>query len=275
MLIYEDKTFGTQECALNLEELYPNEKDRQGFCDKFYDFMQSDSSHQDIFSLQGDTLTYHSEVFVSDKKDHRPPVLLLLGNPASHSVAAGMCFAFEKGSQEHRFWRSLEETGILSFKEKPSPSAGPTEKIAMKQDALLKLKYDSPFRIGIAVFYSLPSAASAPKWSGVVGVRKLFGTKALRTIALQEKNRIDNLISKFMGSTGGIIAFQKDAYNGVRSHDSPEYSLDLAMQGKLRGKYKGGQDILLAGAPPTRTALWKQGKEALRAYKNWLSQQLD
>lgn len=274
MLIYEDKIFGTQECALNLEELYPNEEDRQGFLDRFDDFLKSDPSHQDIFSLQGDTLKYDTEVFVSDKIDHRPPVLLLLGNPASHSVAAGICFAFERGGQEHRFWKSLEATGILTFQEKPPVSANQSEKNEMKRDALLELNYDSPFRIGIAVFYSLPSNASDRKWSGVGGVRKLLRAKALRTISLQEEHRIDNLVSRFMGSTGGIIAFQKDAYNGVRSDDAPAYSQDLAMQGKLRGKYKKGQDIFLAGAPPTRFALSKRGKEALHEHKIWLSEQL-
>jgi hypothetical protein len=201
--------------------------------------------------------------------------LLLLGNPASHSVAAGMCFAFERGGQEHRFWRMLEEAGILTFLEQPPISAEPIEKNEIKRNALLELKYRSPFRVGIAVFYSFPSSASDPKWSGVLGLRTLFRSKALRIISHHEENRIDGLITKFIGSTvGGIITFQKDAYDRVRSVDSPAYSQELANSGLLQGKYKNSRNILLAGAPPTRLAHTNISKSAMLDYKNWLILQL-
>jgi len=272
MLIYDDITFGTQECQLNLLELYPAVDERRVFNAKLDDFLKSDSSNQQIFSLQGNTLKYQSEVFISDKIDNRPPLLLLLGNPASHSVAAGLCFAFEKDGQEHRFWRMLEEAGILTFLKQPSISADPIEIIEMKRNALLELKYHSPFRVGIAVFYSLPSTASK-KWSGVEGIKKLLGAKAFGIISLQEENRIDRQISRFIGSTGGIITFQKDAYNRVRSHNTPAYYKPLALRGLLQGKYKSGQKIFLAGAPPTYLALTTLHKSAMLIYKIWLSQQ--
>lgn len=273
MLIYDDKTFGIQECKLNLFELYPTVDERRDFLARLDIFLKSDNSNQQIFSLQGDTLKYCSEVFVSDKIDNRPPLLLLLGNPASHSIAAGMCFAFERDGQEHRFWKILEETGILTFLEKPPISADLIKKNEIKRNALLELKYHSPFRVGIAVFCSLPSAASNRIWSGVKGVRKLLGAKAFGIISLLEENRIGLLISKFIGSTGGIISFQKDAYNCVRSQDTPAYSIDLARQGLLIGKYKSGQHIYLAGAPPTREAYKILSKSAMLHYKTWLSQQ--
>jgi hypothetical protein len=182
--------------------------------------------NQDIFSLQGDVLNYRSEVFVPDKTDNRPPLLLLLGNPASHSVAAGMCFAFEKGGQEHRFWRILDKTGILTFLEQLPESADPNEKNELKRKALKELEYLSPFRIGIAVFYSMPSTASDRKWAGISGIRKLLGAKAFGILSLEEEHRIGMLISKFIGSPGGIITFQKEAYNKMRSLDTPGYSRD-------------------------------------------------
>jgi hypothetical protein len=274
MLSYDEKAFGIQECELNLVELYPADNERHDFLVRLDEFLKSDSYNERIFSLQGDILKYRSEVFVSDKIDDRPPLLLLLGNPASHSVAAGMCFAFERGGQEHRFWSMLEEAGILTFLEQPPKSAEPIEKNEIKRNALLELKYNSPFRVGITVFYSLPSAASDKKWSGVNGLRKLLRAKAFDIISYQEEKRIDRLITRFIGSTGGIIAFQKDAYNRARSTDALAYSQELAKRGLLHGKYKNFQNILLAGAPPTRMAHTSLSKSAMLNYKNWLSQQL-
>jgi hypothetical protein len=56
--------------------------------------------------------------------------------------------------------------------------------------------------------------------------------------------------------------------------DPLAYSKALANQGFLQGKYKNGLNILLAGAPPTRTAYSSLSKSAMLRYKNWLSQQL-
>lgn len=272
MLIYDDKTFGIQEFKLNLLDLYPTVDERRSFNKRYREFLESDGDNQKIFSLIDDTLIYSSEVFISDKIDNRPPLLLLLGNPASHSVAAGMCFAFEKGDQEHRFWRLLDNTGVLKFSDQSPISADPDEMNEMRRNALWELRYQSPFRIGIAVFCSLPSAASK-NWSGVRGVIKLLGTKAFRIISLQEENRITMLISRFIGSSGGIITFQKDAYEGVRSRETRTYDINKARLYELKGKYKSSQHIYLAGAPPTREANWSSSKKAMIQYKIWLSQQ--
>jgi hypothetical protein len=274
MLTFDETTFGIQKCALDLSALYPTIEERRAFDTRFDDFMKSDPYNQQIFHLRGNILKYDSEVFVSDKIDDRPPLLLLLGNPASHSVAAGMCFAFEGDHQEHRFWKGLSDAGILTFSEPLSNSASPDTMNEMRQNALLELRYTSPFRVGIAVFYSLPSTASDPRWSGVNGVRKLLGVKAFETISPLEELKISKLISIFMGVKGGIIAFQKDAYDRVRSQDTPAYSLDFAKQGLLLGKYKNGKNILLAASPPTRLMYSDNCKSALLKYKTWLCQQL-
>jgi hypothetical protein len=270
MLHFDQTTFGIQEFELDLTLLYPTIEERNKFRLRFENFLQSDSFHQHIISLHGDFLRYLSEIFISNKEDERPPLLLLLGNPASHSVAAGMCFAFEKGGYEHRFWRILRETGVLEFNQQTSFNNDPTTRNEEKREALQELDYRSPFRIGIAVFYSLPSSASDPKWSGVNGVRKLFGKKALEKISACEEQRIGALLSKFMGDHGGILAFQKDAYNRIRSFDTPPYSRDLARRGLLLGQYTHFSQIYLAGSPPTRMMNSEDGKLALKQCKNWI-----
>ncbi len=274
MLTYDDTAFGIQECILNLRELYLAEDERCEFLDRFDEFSKSDIYNPRIYSLKDYTLKYYSEVFISDNIDKRPPLLLLLGNPASHSVASGICFAFEKGGKEHRFWRILDETGIITFNERIPNIEDTSKKNEMRRNALQELNYLSPFRVGIAVFYSLPSSSSDPKWSGVRGIRKLLGSKAFNVISQFEEKRILKLVSRFIGSTGGIISFQKDAYNHVRSPETPEHKLTLAFQGQLRGKAKSNQNIFLAGSPPTRMIQTLRGKSALREYINWLSQDL-
>jgi len=272
MLIFEDTTFGSQKCELNLLELYPNKDKRLDFQKRFDSFIESGTSNPWIFCLRDNILRYKSEVFVSDKCDDRPPLLLLLGNPASHSVEAGMCFAYEKGGGEHRYWKILNDTGILTFVDQSPLSENYHITNEMKRNALSELNYLSPFRIGIAVFYSLPTSASDPKWSGVNGVKRLLGAKAFETISIEEERRIDGLISKFLGDQGGIIAFQKDAYNRLRSEDTPAYSIDLSNQGLLMGKYKRSKNILLAGSPSTRLIQSVDGKSALLKFKDWLYQ---
>jgi hypothetical protein len=274
MLLFDDTTFGTHRCIVNLNELYPNADDRHNFVNRFEQFTKSDQANEKIFSLHGDQLIYYTETFISDRIDDRPPVLLLLGNPASHSIEAEMCFAFESGGKEHRFWKGLEKSGILQFPHHLPEITNPEKKNEARQEALLYLNYISPFRVGIAVFHSLPSTSSDPKWSGVSGVKRLLGTKAFRMIGLEEERRIDKVISKFLGNSGGTIAFQKDAYNGVRSLESLEYNRELAAQGSLRGRYRESAHILLAGSPPTRLMHSDQGRTALNLYKNWLCEEL-
>jgi hypothetical protein len=244
MLSFDDTTFGVQECELNLVELYPDLRERRDFQKRFETFVGSDVLSQKLFCLSGDKLKYCTEVFASDKIDDRPPLLLLLGNPASHSVVAGLCFASERTGSEHRFWKVLREVGLLNFFDQASNEA--------RRKALYDLKYKSPYRVSIAVFYSIPSSASAPGWSGVRGVERLLGARAFKEIKDDEEKRIQKLVFRFIRPAGGIIAFQKDAYEGVRSQDSPAYSLDRAYQGLLMGKYKLDENIRLAGSPPTR-----------------------
>ena len=262
MLSFDDTTFGAQECELNLAKLYPELKDRKDFEKRFESFIESDEFTRRLFYLSGDTLKYRTEVFASDRIDSRPPLFLLLGNPASHSVVSGLCFAFERDGKEHRFWKVLREVGILTISGQAS--------IEARREALLELQYDSPFRISIAMFYSIPSPASARGWSGVNGIRKLLRARAFREITIYEEKRIQNLVSRFLRTDGGILAFQKDAYNGVRSGDSPAYCRGRANRGLLVGKYKFDENIRLAGSPPTRMMQAGQSRQVLEMYKNWL-----
>jgi hypothetical protein len=106
MITCQEHSLGKHKCALDLSQLYLSESDRQIFEQKWPDFLASDCHNSDIFSrLENDKLTYFTESFIPSRTDNRPPLLILLGNPASHSVASGVCFAYEGNYREHRFWR--------------------------------------------------------------------------------------------------------------------------------------------------------------------------
>ena len=257
-----------QEYCIDLKQLYTNESDRAGFDKRWEDFYRSDGTHPCVYSrAEKDKLTYRSESFIPTKKDDRYPLLLVVGNPASHSVASGMCFAFEGDGKEHRFWKGLREAKLLEFKEPPGgDSFSVDEWSRYRKECLFDLDYDSPFRIGITVFFSLPSPASDKTWSGVSGIRKLLGQDAFNRITEAEQLRMEQVVGNFMPNSGGMLVFQKDAYEAVRQPSDPEYSLDLARKGELIGTYRGNPGVVVMGVAPTRLMLSHKLGESLVRY---------
>ncbi len=83
------------ECEIDLDQLFETKKERGRFEHKWNEFLSSNPYNPKIYSKKKNYLSYTSEQLIPRKKDNRPPVLLVFGNPASHSVAAGMFFAFK------------------------------------------------------------------------------------------------------------------------------------------------------------------------------------
>jgi hypothetical protein len=238
------------ECKIDLCQLFDTKEERKRFEDKWDAFLESDLHNPKIFKKTGDRLYYESEQLIPEKPDNRPPLLLVLGNPASHSVANGMFFSFEGNGTEHRFWKDIlkgSETLKLSYdKDLPVNQLNETRKTQ-----LLDLAYDSPYRIGLCVFITLPSAPGG-SWGGVAGVQKLIGVRALRKLEQEESTRVIKLSEKFNNSRGAVIAFQKNAWNSLRSEKDSEYSIEAARTGNLIGALKGHKDASLFCVPPTR-----------------------
>ena len=254
------------ECAIDLKQLFETDNERERFDKKWKPFLSSDPYNKKIFNLDGNRLTYSSEHLVPTQEDDRPPLLLVLGNPATHSVAAGMFFAFKAKGKENRFWKTiLKPAGILgfSFDEKQSAKA----LNAQRKKQLLEFDYESPFRVGLSVFISMPSAPGGP-WGGVAGVRKLIGARALRRLEDEEGKRIVKCAKVFMGDDprGTVITFQKNAWNGLKSEKDPEYELNKTKDGTLNGRLKDSRTIPLYGAPPTRLA--GPARQVLQKYRS-------
>jgi len=127
---------------------------------------------------------------------------------------------------------------------------------ALRKKQLLELDYETPFRIGLSVFISMPSAPSGP-WGGVeMGIQKLVGVNALRRLEAEESKRITKCAKAFIGDDphGKVVTFQKNAWDGLRSENDPKYDIKLARAGELKGTLIGNSKIPLFCVPPTRLA---------------------
>jgi hypothetical protein len=240
----------TIDCTINLNSLFKEKEERKRFDAKWKEFIASDPDNTKAYRKKGNKLIYRSEQLIPTKKDKRPPLLMVFGNPATRSVEAGMFFSFKGKGTENRFWKSiLKPARIFELPFDPTQSVGKLN--TQRRQSLFSLKYDSPFRIGLGVFISMPSAAGG-KWGGVAGIQKLLGAKAFRKLERAEQGRVLECAKKFVNSKGGVVAFQKNAWNALCSDGDRKYNIDLAKTGKLKGTLKGSQKIPLLCVPPTR-----------------------
>jgi hypothetical protein len=247
LTLTKDVEPGIQRVVMNTKQLYTNPEDHRQFEARLHEFLKIDTSSK-IMDYSDGVLSYLTESVIPTKQNSRPPLLLLFGNPAPDSVRNKCFFAGEKGKKEHRFWPTLAEAGIISFRNMSGDI--PT----FRTRALFNLNYESPFRIGLSVFYTTPSPASDGKWSGVAGLRKLFRARAFREIALCEKKRVDKIIQEFISNDirGAVIVFQKDAYLGVKDDNSQERVVAEESKWCVVESQCSFSQIRLFRMPPTR-----------------------
>jgi len=250
ILTYKPPDPVRMDVAVNLNALLPTSAERKNFDRKWKSFLASDDANKNIFRKKGNQLAYQSEQLIPLRKDSRPGLLMVFGNPASHSVQSGMFFAFKDNGKENRFWKSiLKPSGILGLPFDPSLS---TEALNMeRRDRLLNLDYDSPFRIGLCVIISMPSAPGG-EYGGVAGIVKLIGAKAMKRLENDEGERVIQCSKDFLSKDGIVVSFQKNAWNIFKSDQDPPYDINLAKAGNLIGKMKNCSEIALFGVPPTR-----------------------
>lgn len=249
VLTYRQMSGTRLECAIDLSALYSSKSEFARFAKRYEKFLRSDEFTQAIFELKGRKLIYRSEQLIPSKRSKMPPLLLIFGNPASHSVAAGCFFAYKNGC-ENRFWQSLlREAGVVRFSSNNGLSD--RQRNSMRTKQVLSFEYESPFRIGLCVYISMPSPAGGP-WSGVAGIRKLFGAQHLKVLEEIETIRVLEIAKSFLSEGGIAVAFQRNAWEGLRSENDPCYNILQAREAKLQGSLRGMQHTRLLGVPPTR-----------------------
>lgn len=252
VLTFSPEGLGIQKGIIRLTRLYPDPRDRESFEERWALFLSSDPSLRDVVWRGADQVCFLTESLLPTATDARKPVLLMVGNPAPHSVVNGLPFSFEADHRQHRFWVALSDVGLLRFDMSSAGGRTWSERNQERKDALYALRYDSPFRLGIAVYFSMPSPAAAVPWAGVAGIRRLFGRKALDSIVGAEEERLGQTIREFNRGTGAVIAFQRDAYEGTRLQRDPPYSARMLRNGMLEARCKFDSRIPVMCGPPTR-----------------------
>ena len=238
-------------CKIYINKLFKSSKEKENFENKKQSFLNSlslDKDNKKLFVIKNNYIKYKSEELIPARKEDRVPLLLMLGNPAIHSIQSKMFFSFEKDRKRHRFWKMLDKVGIFPI---ISEKTSVDEQNEIRKRKILESDYDSPFQIGLTVFHSMPSSASDEKWSGVKGIHKLLGIKALRRLEQEEKIRALDTIKKFVAPNGAVIVFQKNAWENLKSVGDPTYKYDIVRQKGFVRKVDG-LDVELICVPPTR-----------------------
>jgi hypothetical protein len=267
LITYRQTSLVKLKCSLDLRGLYSRQDDLRGFKDRLSRFLDSDPYNQKIYELDGDRLRFESEQLIPKKTDHRPGLLMVFGNPASHSIEQGMFFSYEGNVKEHRFWKDImRPSGALDLSVDLDMPIEKRNQIRKKR--LLELDYESPFRIGLCVFVSLPSPPSRD-WSGTSGIQKLLGKRAVALLEPYERERLIKVARTFLRKGGGVVTFHRSAWEGLRRDTDPEYSILLAKAGDLNGRLNGMPEVPLYGIPPTRLAgpCQKVLKEKLKGWR--------
>jgi len=239
------------ECGIDLEVLLKTKAERDRF-DANWEGFYADNFNSDVYTREGNRLVYHSEQLIPSKRSQRVPILLVLGNPASHSVKSGMFFAYEGKGHDHRFWKEILKP-LANLEPDVLQTQSPDKINQARKRRMLNLDYKSSFKIGLCVMLTMPSAPG-DKWGGVQGIKRLFGLKAYKDIIKAESKRIHKIARQFVRNRGAVIVFQKDAWEQLRSDGDPEYSIGDAKAGKLIGRLKNAPHINIFGVPPTRLA---------------------
>ncbi len=240
--------------VLNLNELYPDELDRKAFEGRWDSFYKSDEMNDGVLFKDGHRITYLSERMIPDKDDGRSPLLLMFGNPAPSSINLKMIFSYEGNGREHRIWRIFRKIQLLNFNTDQTLHNQSREQLnSTRRTQLLELDYQSPFRLGFISFISMPSTPSTEPWTGVSGVRRLFGSNVFKRIQQAEKQKHLKIIREFMPKGGNVLVFQKDAYNILRRDNAPEYARSATVDGTLVSDLENVPNVKVHGVPPTRS----------------------
>src|SRR3954470_7013059 len=158
VLTFSNDRPGSDLGRLDLARLYPNATERARFEANWPRFLNSDTMLSTVVWRTGaDELYFRTEALLPSAVDDRPPVLLVVGNPAPHSVISGLPFSYEGDFREHRFWITLRDTGYLTFHSDAQTFDTWEARNEARRNDFHALRYDSPFRLGLVVYFSMSS----------------------------------------------------------------------------------------------------------------------
>lgn len=146
-----------------------------------------DKYFSDICSLDGSVLKYESESLFPDKYDqHKKKIMIVLGNPATHSVSGGMFFYSKSNGDRHPFWTKLEKADLMP-RVKPNTRK---EEAKVRKKLILDGETSQKYLLGLTTFYSFPTPVSGD-YKDVKGVEALFRP----VISSVQRMELDRLLS--------------------------------------------------------------------------------
>jgi len=159
------------------------------------------------------------------------PILILLSNPHPHSVRQGMFLSPNRVGKENPFWNTLRGTGYFKHSSQITPAL------------MIENRYESPFRIFIAVLLSFPSNFPHE-------LPKIFGVCEYRKMIIAGKRKIDELLAKH--KIKNVICFGKTQYDIIASSASPDQYTNALKQGNvIRGQSSSSNAVSIFLTFPT------------------------
>jgi len=168
-----------------------------------------------IIKIDNDILTYTSETILPNHNNsNKKKILLVFGNPATHSIRHKM-FLFSKNNYaRHNMWKKLDDAQLIKnisySNQKYLSKIEQREKEAIeKKNTISNGDSSVNYLLGLTTFYSLPTpVVSNFKFSNVLGAEN-FLKDILNSINQMEFERI--MSYKF--TTDAIIVFvQQSSY---------------------------------------------------------------
>lgn len=260
MEFYQVKS-GDYSVEIDLKKLFGEDPDQLNSFSRHYQAIAAkDEDFKALSSLRDGFLRYQSEtVLPLVEDDFKPKILIVYGNPATHSVKHGMFFFSKGGDNFYRsgMWGKLANAALVSkLKSCIKDHYRCRQQEANVRKLMILTGKSSPdYRVGLTTFYSLPTPASGSHYSGVAGVEKLFNP-VLDKIAEAEVNRIQS----YPFAQGATIVFtQKSSYEMYckLTGTKPDFW-------PIKGKGSGGDSLaklLSVKHPiPSKKEQWAKGE---------------
>lgn len=221
------------------------------FIQRFNEICNEDNDFKQVCSINGHILKYRSESLFppSDKiKSGKKKVMIIVGNPATHSIIKRMFFYSRGGEkdQRHQFWGKAETAELIRPLDKTIIDMNDRATDAKTRKAMI-LEGDTSdkYTLGLTTFYSFPTPAkprneakkeshAKTKYGDAVGVEKLF-KPALPKLQQMEFDRLNS----YDFAHGAIWIFtQLSSYRYIKNISRIEYWPMFSMSGG-----SGGEDL--------------------------------
>ena len=205
---------GQYEVEINLASCLTANK-LQNLKNSLIDISRNDDFFKKIYSLNNNILKYKSETIVPVNRDPKKQnVLLIFGNPATHSIKYGMFFFSKSNDHRHPMWKKLHDAKLVKLidyshlKDKSFLEIRGLE-ANEKKEIIKKGMSSDKYLVGLTTFYSFPTPVkSGYKYSNVKGVERVFGN----ILSYINSMEIERIIGYEFAKNAIFVFVQKSSY---------------------------------------------------------------